>query len=193
MIRAYNKAFVKIKYMLPCIGVAYSDFHGWLEITDVPYTLIKNKDIFVEKLAFGEIIRAHGNEKNFKKWLMEIRSENISRSLSKTDKIRVAANQQWKCARCKKILPATFEVDHVEEWCLRHSDKLLQALCPGCHREKSFDDINVGNAYFGKASVVNLKCDETNRINFENNRKQEQKKQEESEKNNNVFSKYFHH
>ena len=53
MIRAYNKAFVNVKFMLPVIGINFSDFNIWLQETDVPYTLIRgNKSIYVEKLAF---------------------------------------------------------------------------------------------------------------------------------------------
>ena len=185
MIRAYNKAFVNIKFMLPLVGVHISDFQIWLQETDVPYTLIKNKSVYVEKLAFGEILRAHGEEHQFSRWLFHTRKENVSRSLTKTEKIKVAADQKWTCARCKQLLPASFEVDHVEEWCLRHSDKLLQALCPTCHRNKTYDDRYICNTYFGKDSLRNLDKDEQNRKTLREHSAPKAEK--------NVFSDYFHH
>ena len=182
MIRAYNKPFVKIDDMLSILQIPQMTFYGWLNETEVPYTLIKNKNIYVEKLAFGQIIRMHGTEEMFKTWRRQIQFENAGRSLTKSEKIRVAASQQWKCARCKQLLTHTFEVDHLEEWCLRHSDVSLQALCPNCHRHKGYDSINVGNCFFGKESLENLEKDECN---WEKNNKK-------SDTQTNVFSKYFH-
>ena len=54
-------------------------------------------------------------------------------------KKRVAAAQEWKCATCTKILPATFQVDHVYPHALGGSDhpSNLEALCVECHASKS--------------------------------------------------------
>lgn len=190
MIRAYNRAFVNTRYMLPLIGVSEKDFRQWIETTTVPYTLIKNRDIFIEKMSFSEIIRKHGTDSNLMKWNIQIRHENLSRTLTKTEKIRVAADQQWKCARCKNLLPAAFEVDHVEQWSLRKTDSLpLQALCANCHREKSYDDISLASCYFGERSSNNLKCDERNRDSF----KAANEAHNEAVNEQNIFSSYFHH
>ena len=186
MIRAYNKAFVNVKFMLPVIGINFSDFNIWLQETDVPYTLIRNKSIYVEKLAFGEIVRCHAEADCYRKWLRHTRKDNVSRSLTKTDKIKVAADQKWICARCKEVLPATFEVDHVEEFCLRGQETMLQALCPTCHREKTYDDINIANPFTGRQSLRNLTSDEQNR-----NEMRDCSGSNKTDEN--VFSKYFHH
>ena len=57
----------------------------------------------------------------------------------KTKKI-VASNQYWKCNICKKILDYTFEVDHIEELRYGGNNDIhnLQALCPNCHRRKTY-------------------------------------------------------
>ena len=182
MIRAYNKAFVNINFMLPIIGEKTEHYLQWLKNTTIPYTLIKNKYVYIEQMAFGRILKENCEKKVYDRWLIEVRKDDVSRNLSKTDKIRVAASQQWKCARCKNLLPATFEVDHVEEWCLRHSDEVLQALCPNCHREKSYCDINIGNTYFGKECTKDLELNERNRKQLTVN---------SDTKEENVFSEYF--
>ena len=46
MIRAYNKPFVKIDDMLSILQIPQITFYGWLNETEVPYTLIKNKHIY---------------------------------------------------------------------------------------------------------------------------------------------------
>lgn len=61
------------------------------------------------------------------------------RKLGESMKKRVAASQEWRCAKCVKILPATFQVDHVFPHSLGGSDhpSNLEALCVECHASKS--------------------------------------------------------
>jgi hypothetical protein len=61
------------------------------------------------------------------------------RSVSETKKKFVAAAQSWKCGKCKKQLPAWFEVDHKQSLAhggSNHVDNLV-ALCRDCHGEKT--------------------------------------------------------
>lgn len=61
------------------------------------------------------------------------------RSVSETKKKFVAAQQGWCCGKCKKQLPAWFEVDHkvrLEYGGSNHIDNLV-ALCRDCHGEKT--------------------------------------------------------
>lgn len=54
---------------------------------------------------------------------------------------KIAADQGWECTICNKRLPANYEVDHIHELHLGGTDTPdnLQALCPACHRQKTFD------------------------------------------------------
>ena len=61
------------------------------------------------------------------------------RSVSETKKKFVAAQQNWRCGKCQKQLPAWFEVDHktrLEYGGSNHIDNLV-ALCRDCHGEKT--------------------------------------------------------
>jgi len=61
------------------------------------------------------------------------------RSVSESKKKFVAHRQGWKCNHCKKVLPASFEVDHVvrlQHGGSNHVDNLV-ALCRECHGEKT--------------------------------------------------------
>lgn len=61
------------------------------------------------------------------------------RSVSETKKKFVAAQQSWTCNKCKKQLPAWFEVDHkirLEYGGSNHVDN-LEALCRDCHGRKT--------------------------------------------------------
>ena len=61
------------------------------------------------------------------------------RSVSETKKKFVAARQNWTCEKCKKQLPAWFEVDHkirLDSGGSNHVDNLV-ALCRDCHGEKT--------------------------------------------------------
>ena len=57
-------------------------------------------------------------------------------------KLRVAAKQQWKCALCKELLPFTYECDHIISLGMGGLDmeSNLQALCNGCHAQKTVSD-----------------------------------------------------
>lgn len=59
----------------------------------------------------------------------------------------IGAGQQWRCAGpCKKLLPASFQIDHIVP--LHKSGpnvrENLQALCPTCHAEKSYRELYDG-------------------------------------------------
>jgi hypothetical protein len=64
---------------------------------------------------------------------------NTKRSVSETKKKYVAAQQGWKCGKCKEQLPAWFEVDHkirLDSGGSNHIDNLV-ALCRDCHGHKT--------------------------------------------------------
>ena len=61
------------------------------------------------------------------------------RCVSETKKKYVAAQQGWKCGKCKEQLPAWFEVDHkirLDSGGSNHIDNLV-ALCRDCHGRKT--------------------------------------------------------
>lgn len=61
------------------------------------------------------------------------------RSVSESKKKFVAHRQNWKCEKCKRLLPASFEVDHVirlQHGGSNHVDNLV-AMCRDCHGEKT--------------------------------------------------------
>jgi hypothetical protein len=63
----------------------------------------------------------------------------IKRSVGESKKKFVAASQNWKCAMCKQLLPATYQVDHEIALFQGGSNSIsnLRALCPSCHSEKT--------------------------------------------------------
>ena len=71
--------------------------------------------------------------------MMESGKKGTKRSVSETKKKFVAAQQSWTCNKCKKQLPAWFEVDHkmrLEYGGSNHVDN-LEALCRDCHGRKT--------------------------------------------------------
>ena len=70
------------------------------------------------------------------------RPKKRKRTLTSADKKRIAAKQQWKCKKCKRLLPVRYHVDHIKEFSVGGSDRdsNLQALCPDCHAEKTEAD-----------------------------------------------------
>jgi 5-methylcytosine-specific restriction endonuclease McrA len=60
----------------------------------------------------------------------------------------VASQQQWNCKKCKNILDATYEVDHIIalEDGGNNDIQNLQALCRNCHGKKTMED-NIKRRY----------------------------------------------
>ena len=73
------------------------------------------------------------------KRMMNSGKHSTKRSVSETKKKYVASQQGWCCGKCKRQLPAWFEVDHktrLEYGGSNHVDNLV-ALCRDCHGEKT--------------------------------------------------------
>lgn len=71
--------------------------------------------------------------------IMSSGGTSTKRSVSESKKKYVAHRQGWKCQHCGRVLPASFEVDHVirlQHGGSNHIDNLV-ALCRDCHGEKT--------------------------------------------------------
>jgi hypothetical protein len=66
-------------------------------------------------------------------------SGSTKRSVSETKKKYIASNQHWKCAKCRSMLDATFEIDHIVdlEYGGDNSVHNLRAMCRNCHGQKT--------------------------------------------------------
>ena len=65
------------------------------------------------------------------------------RKWTSSEKRSVGARQAWTCARCATLLPATFEVDHVQPLHKGGADCVVtnaEALCNQCHARKTLDE-----------------------------------------------------
>jgi hypothetical protein len=69
-------------------------------------------------------------------------SVNYKRSVSNIKKKMVAAKQKWKCAQCKELLSAHYEIDHITALHKGGSNNIdnLISLCRECHANKTAQD-----------------------------------------------------
>ena len=79
------------------------------------------------------------NSNRLEKRILNSGKVGTKRSVSETKKKFVAAQQNWCCKKCKKQLPAWFEVDHVMklEYGGSNAVENLEALCRDCHGRKT--------------------------------------------------------
>jgi len=68
---------------------------------------------------------------------------NRERKVSGYMKKLVGSQQDWKCNNCGRLLPASFEVDHIIPLYKEGTNDIsnLRALCRNCHGEKTFRDM----------------------------------------------------
>lgn len=66
----------------------------------------------------------------------------VKRSLSESEKKKVAARQKWTCSSCKAMLPAAYQVDHTIPLCDGGLDSIenCTAMCANCHATKTQDE-----------------------------------------------------
>ena len=69
-------------------------------------------------------------------------SNKKNRNVSQLLKKKVAAKQRWECGHCKKILDASYEVDHIVALYKggTNDEGNLIALCRNCHGIKTVDE-----------------------------------------------------
>lgn len=90
--------------------------------------------------AEAEVAKMHQKVHELENELTLLHSKiNKIRRVSQADKKKVAFKQNYKCNLCHVILPPTYEVDHIIPLFKAGGNTLenLQALCPGCHRNKT--------------------------------------------------------
>ena len=64
------------------------------------------------------------------------------RNVSESKKKYIASNQNWTCGKCKQMLDATYEVDHIVPLYKGGSNNInnLMAMCRNCHGNKTLQD-----------------------------------------------------
>ena len=98
-----------------------------------------SKNEFSNNPYYDNTILPMTNEQRMENKIRQSGKTGTKRSVSETKKKYVAAGQSWKCANCRKQLPAWYEVDHVirlENGGSNQVDNLV-ALCRDCHGEKT--------------------------------------------------------
>ena len=93
---------------------------------------------FMEDLDFKKFVpntTTATNNTSYQSFISNLTPAPKKRRVSQTTKKMVAARQKWKCNHCKKLLDATYKIDHVtplHQGGTNFPDN-LQALCHQCH------------------------------------------------------------
>tara|TARA_B100001094_G_C18177630_1_gene798802 strand:- start:1626 stop:1985 length:360 start_codon:yes stop_codon:yes gene_type:complete len=97
--------------------------------------------IITSSIFIYNFIKNPTNYNQFNQFNKKINIKN-KRYVSEKNKKYIASQQKWRCNNCNKLLDFTFEIDHIKPLYKGGSNILLnlQALCPNCHRLKTFYD-----------------------------------------------------
>jgi len=126
-----------------------------LTIIFAPFLLKNNKAVDLCKDFLPDSISKRIdliNATNKQNYIPKITPSNIPtsklRKVSDQLKKIVASQQRWNCKKCKNILDATYEVDHINalEDGGNNDIQNLQALCRNCHGRKTMED-NIKRRY----------------------------------------------
>ena len=126
-----------------------------LTIIFAPFLLKNNKAVDLCKDFLPDSISKRIdliNATNKQNYIPKINPSNIPtsklRKVSDQLKKIVASQQRWNCKKCKSILDATYEVDHIIALEDGGNNDIhnLQALCRNCHGRKTMED-NIKRRY----------------------------------------------
>jgi hypothetical protein len=147
VMRAYNWITGLPKIILVCVT---------LTIIFAPFLLKNNKavELFKDFLpdSMSKRIDLINAAKTGPIYIPESRPLNVPtsklRKVSDQLKKLVASQQRWNCKKCKNILDATYEVDHILALEDGGNNDIhnLQALCRNCHGKKTMED-NIKRRY----------------------------------------------
>jgi 5-methylcytosine-specific restriction endonuclease McrA len=126
-----------------------------LTIIFAPFLLKNNKAVDLCKDFLPDSISKRIdiiNATNKQNYITKMTPSNVPtsklRKVSDQLKKIVASQQRWNCKKCKNILDATYEVDHIIalEDGGNNDIQNLQALCRNCHGRKTMED-NIKRRY----------------------------------------------
>jgi len=126
-----------------------------LTIIFAPFLLKNNKAVDLCKDFLPDSISKRIdliNATNKQNYIPKITPSNVPtsklRKVSDQLKKIVASQQRWNCKKCKNILDATYEIDHIIalEDGGNNDIQNLQALCRNCHGRKTMED-NIKRRY----------------------------------------------
>lgn len=148
-----GRPFVSIPHAATICGIDSEDLRSWLfdpEMYSVKFVKIRRKkELYADTESVLLTVKAKCQHRVYELLRRNITRNGGRRTLTAAQKQQVAAEQQWKCGHCERLL-RTYEVDHCEEWCLRANDSRsnIIALCPPCHRLKTQEAQRRADALF---------------------------------------------
>ena len=163
MIQCNGMRMASLALLLDKSGLSAEQWSERINDAVLPLMMLRARsEVYFEVEAVGRILSGTSSGQA---WMSFISRNGLRRKLTKAEKIKVAASQKWRCMRCDCLLDECFEVDHVEQHALRGDDSAsnTQALCPNCHRKKTYDDLYISSPYFGVEAAKNLSHDEQRR------------------------------
>lgn len=122
-----------LKYPLEIAYSYYKVIVGLCICGYLGYTYYTSRENFAEALEFVKTVFLPTSVSH-----IAVKKRNVSQLLKK----KVAAKQQWACGHCKKILDASYEVDHIVALYKggTNDEGNLIALCRNCHGAKTVDE-----------------------------------------------------
>lgn len=149
-----KRTMVKLNYVSHVTNIeAETVFYWLLNQNEYSVDFLRTKDGLYVGIENLTCIFRRKKIQNLGRWLTCTKKHH--RQLTEAEKKYIASVQQYKCNICKQQLTNTYEIDHIEQQAIRqnHSRLNLQALCPHCHRKKTYQDSIYGIAYLEEPPI----------------------------------------
>ena len=144
--------YVNLEALCRVTGIARDAWMAMLmDPNECSVAMVRSQEgMYVEMSVIEGIVARKCTPSVLRRWKGWISFHYAERKLTEPEKRRVASQQAWRCAMCDAMLTDVYEVDHIEQQCIRNnqSRRNLQALCPKCHRKKTVEDRCFGDGLF---------------------------------------------
>ena len=144
--------YVRLSVLSRVTGISEAEWMRFImDPRECSVAMVRSQEgLYIEMSVMQGIISRKCSSRVLRKWKNWMSFHSTHRKLTEPEKRRVASQQQWKCATCDGLLTDVYEVDHIEQQCIRNNQRRrnLQALCPKCHREKTVQDRIFGDGLF---------------------------------------------
>ena len=144
--------YVRVDVLSRVTGISQEEWMGMImDPTECSVAMVRSQEgLYVEMSVLQGIISRKCASRVLSKWKNWMSFHSAHRKLTEPEKRRVASEQEWTCAMCRRLLSDVYEVDHIEQQCIRNNQRRrnLQALCPKCHRRKTVEDRCFGDGLF---------------------------------------------
>ncbi len=115
-----TRPYIRTDAICALINITTGKWLKWVMDTNQnSVAMVRTMDgLYIEESGATLLIENKCTSEMYLLWKRWVTNRNAKRRLTESEKKAVAAEQHWHCAMCKQLFQY-YEVDHIEQFCIR--------------------------------------------------------------------------